>query len=102
MWPQTFSKNHPVASLLKSYTTKGCPADCGTPWTRDHIEQALKHGPHKSAREKDARDTLCQEMLTKIRDGFAKLVQYGDIKDHIPKHLKIFPVACIPQKSQLH
>ena len=35
-----------------------------------------------------------------MKDGFAKIVRYGDIKNKLPRHLKISPVACIPHKSR--
>ena len=58
MSPKIYSHNHTAASLLQTYATQGCPVDCGKIWSKDLIEVALLHGPHKSARSPEARTAL--------------------------------------------
>eukprot|EP00957_Ditylum_brightwellii_P042081 3187166-Ditylum_brightwellii.AAC.1 len=76
------------------------PRDCRPSWSREHIIKAIQHGPHKSARSKEAIATLHEETTEKIRNGFARVVKYGDIKNNLPHNLKVSPVACIPHKSK--
>eukprot|EP00957_Ditylum_brightwellii_P075327 5723865-Ditylum_brightwellii.AAC.1 len=46
MWPHTFATRHPAAPLLELCAIEGCPVDCGTDWTQEHIEASVRHGPH--------------------------------------------------------
>ena len=80
MWPQTYSHNHPVTSLLQTYATQRFPVDCGESWTKDLIEFVLLYGLHKSARSTEARAALQYKTADKIKQCFAQVVQYGDIK----------------------
>ena len=100
MWPRTYAKHHPATPLLQKFSTDGCPADCGPAWTTAQIEAAIQHGPHKSARSPEARSALRHEAQQKVKQGFAKLIKYKDIKDDIPPQLKVSPAACIPHKSR--
>jgi hypothetical protein len=100
MWPRTYALSHSAEPLLTGYSEQGCPVDCGDDWTLDHIEQAILHGPHKSAASSAACAALHAEAEQKIANGFARVIRYGDIKDDLPKKLKISPVACIPHKSK--
>ena len=88
MWPRTYTTTHPAAALLTRYATRGCPVDCGTPWTPHHIIKALQHGPHNSAQGKLARQALIVEAHNKVQNGHAKILRWGDIKDNIPKILR--------------
>ena len=101
MWPRTHALNHPATPLLQEFSTKGCPADCGPNWTQAQIEAAIQHGPHKSARSKEARAALRAEAMTKVKQGFARIIKYKDIvRNNIPPQLKVSPAACIPHKSR--
>ena len=95
MWPQNYALKHPVMKLLMEYVEKGCPVDCGLDW----IEAALWHGPHKSVKSPEAAAALQEETMQKVKNGYAKIVRYGDIRHKLPKNLKISPCACIPHKS---
>ena len=97
--PTSFAKTHPAAALLDAYST-GCPTNCGPNWSRDHIETALRRGPHPSALSPDAAAALRQETNEKVASGYARVVKYGDIKNNLPPKLKISPVAMIPHKSR--
>eukprot|EP00957_Ditylum_brightwellii_P068500 5200260-Ditylum_brightwellii.AAC.1 len=88
IWPRMYATNHPTASLLTEYAAKGCPVNCGPSWSRECIIKAIQHGPHKSARSKEAIATLHEETTEKIRNGFARVVKYGDIKNNLPRNLK--------------
>ena len=100
MWPHTYALQHPAVPLLQKFSTTGCPTDCGPPWTKLQIEAAIRHGPHKSARSPAAKAALRAEALTKVQQGFAKIVKYKDIANDIPSQLKVSPAACIPHKSR--
>eukprot|EP00978_Attheya_sp_CCMP212_P017620 scaffold47191_cov34-Attheya_sp.AAC.2 len=82
------------------YATRGCPVDCGAPWTREQIEAALERGPHKSATEPAASADLWKEAVDKLGQGFAQIVPWKTIKDDLPAALKLSPIAMIPHNSQ--
>ena len=100
MWPRGIANSHPAAQMLHSYSNLGCPVDTGEDWTTEHIIQALKRGPHISAKEPDAAKQLREETNIKVAEGHAKIVRWKDIKINTPKNLKISPVAMIPHKSR--
>ena len=85
MWPHTYAVNHPASPLLQTYTLNGCPVDCKEPWTQDHIEAAIAHCPHRSARTPAARQALQDETHNKVQQGFAKVIKYKDIAKSLPK-----------------
>eukprot|EP00957_Ditylum_brightwellii_P039153 2961187-Ditylum_brightwellii.AAC.1 len=74
--------------------------DCGPSWSREHIIKAIRHGPPKSACSKEAIATLHEETTEKIRNGFAQVVNYGNIKNNLPRNIKVSPVAYIPHKNK--
>ncbi len=98
--PQKEALAHAAAKLINHYATKGCPVDCGPDWTIEHIEAAILHGAHPSADLPDAMQALHEETEDKVKNGYARVVRYGDIKRNLPKTLKISPVAMIPHKSR--
>ena len=100
MCPRQEALQHPAAVKLLDYAISGCPADCGESWDRDHIEKAMIRGAHRSALAPLASEELLKETVEKVRNGFAKIIRYGDIKDRLPENLKISPVAMIPHKSR--
>jgi hypothetical protein len=100
MWPRKYALQHDAKNLLSSYAEYGCPVDCGPAWTKTHIELALKRGPHISAKQKKAAIQLQIETQDKIKHGYARTVQWKDIKDNIPSQLKISPIAMIPHKTR--
>ena len=100
MQPDPSIKNHPAYQLLKQYSENGCPVECGDPWTQEHILEALKRGPHITARQQKAREELHKETKQKVKDGFAKVVKWRDLKDNIPKNLKLSPLAAAEHKSR--
>lgn len=95
-----YACDHDAIPLLKGYAEDGCPVQCGPDWTREHIELMLHRGPHRSALAKKAVCQLRQETNDKVKHQYARVVRWGDIKNNIPKKLKISPVAMIPHKSK--
>ena len=91
---------HPSASRLVEYAMDGCPADCGKDWELSHIREAVRKGAHVSALYPVARKVLREETMEKVKEGFAKIVKFGDLLRDMPKKLKISPVAMIPHKSR--
>ena len=102
MNPRTYARSHPATPLLDKYAATGCPVDCGPDWPREHIEALLRSGPHPSAKAKAAIQQLRTETKDKVHHGYARVVRWKDIKDSIPKRLKISPVAMIPHKSKAY
>ena len=89
---------HPAAYLLEAYATEGCPKNYGPDWTTDHIAAALRRGPHPSENSSAAMATLHSETAENIKNGYAKVVRYGDIKGNTPVKLKIPPSTMVHHK----
>ena len=100
MWPQKEALEHDAAPLLLQYASKGCPVECGPDWTHEHIKIALMKGPHASAKSKIAIAALRQETLEKVKNNYARVIRWSDIKNKVPQQLKLSPVAMIPHKSR--
>ncbi len=100
MCPSGVALQHPAASLLLQYATKGCPVMTGKPWTISQMQAAIDKGPHQSALSPDAIAQLQEEVHEKVRNGQARLVEWESIRECPPKELKISPIAMIPHKSQ--
>jgi hypothetical protein len=100
MWPTKYALTHDATPLLNTYSKDGCPVNCGPDWDIEQIKLLLKRGPHKSSTSKEAIRQLRKETEGKISNGYARVVRWGDIKNNIPKNLKISPVAMIPHKSR--
>ena len=99
MHPNSHAMYHDAIPLLNSYV-HGCPVDCGKPWTKQHILLALQRGAHISAKNPIARKCLIEETKEKVTDGYARVITWRDIKNDIPRHFKLSPVAMIPHKSR--
>ena len=100
MIPQPPARAHRAGNLLDYYATHGCPVDCGEDWTTEHIEALLRRGPHQTSKSPEAVAAFRAEVATKVKNGYAKIVRYGDIKANRPRKLKLSPVAMIPHKSR--
>ena len=101
MCPQPpYATEHDAIPLLKGYAQNGCPVDCGEDWSLEQIILLLKRGPHRSANCKKAVRQLRQETADKVLHKYARVVKWGDIKENMPKKLKLSPVAMIPHKSK--
>ena len=60
----------------------------------------MKRGAHKSTYDNKALVQLRAETKDKVAQGYARVVRWGDIKSHLPRKLKLSPVAMIPHKSK--
>jgi hypothetical protein len=100
MWPRGIAFTHDAATLLDSYSKTGCPTDCGPQWSTEHIITAIKRGAHPSANKPEARRYLINQTMEKVKENFAKIIKWKDIKTNIPPNLKISPIAMIPHKSR--
>ena len=100
MWPTQQALDHRAAPLLDEYATKGCPVDCGPNWSHEQIQAALEYGAHPSAKDPLALKCLIAEAQTKVKNGFATIIKWKDVKNNIPPNFKLSPVAMIPHKSR--
>ena len=50
MHPTSYALEHDAASLLQDWAENGCPVDTGPDWDLEQIEEALRRGPHQSAK----------------------------------------------------
>lgn len=100
MRPRGIAWHHPAAALLHSYATEGCPVDCGRPWSKEELIQAVHKGPHPSAKTKRATLACRREALERIKDNCCRLVKWKDLLRNLPPNLKISPIAAIPHKSR--
>ena len=100
MKPQPIARAHPATPLLDQYATQGCPTDCGDAWSKAQIITLLRKGPHISAKSKAVIRFLWRKTADKVKNGYARVVKWGSIKNNIPATLKISPVAMVPHKSK--
>ena len=103
MVPRMRALDHPAAPLLKEYASQGCPVDVGRDWTLEELEAAVEKGPHSSALEPDAIEQIQVEARDKAKQGFAKIYTWEWLKKNIHKHphLKLSPLAMIPQVQEI-
>ena len=100
MAPSGPAFEHPAAPMLLEFATQGCPVETGPPWPLEVIEGAISKGAHPSAQIDEAATALRNETLEKVEQGYARLVNWDDIKDSPPSELKVHPIAAIPHKSR--
>ncbi len=101
MEPSGKALEHSAGDLLRQYAAKGCPVDTGPDWPLEHIVTALERGPHQSAYAAGAVNFLREETKEKVKNSFAKVVRWKDIKTDLPSNFKLSPVAMVPHKSKL-
>ena len=88
--------------MLLDFAHEGCPANCGDDWTPSLLDEAVRRGAHPSAREAIAAAALHKETMDKVRQGFARLIPWKQLRKNLPSKLKISPIAAIPHKSRLY
>lgn len=101
MCPSNAALDHPARNILLQYAQEGCPVETGEPWTREMIEAAVMRGPHVSAMVPEAMNQLQLEVAEKEKNDQVRVVNWDDIKDNLPKELKVSPIAMIPHKSRM-
>ena len=100
MCPSNVALDHPAKEVLLQYAQDGCPVETGKQWTRQMIEAAVLRGPHVSALVPEAMEQLQSEVAEKEKNDQVRVVNWDDIKDDLPKELKVSPIAMIPHKSR--
>ena len=100
MYPTGAAATHPAAEDLRQWAEHGCPVDTGRQWTPEQIKAALERGPHMSALAPEAMQAFREEVVQKIAQGHAKVIPWDEIKDNLPKELKLSPISQIPHKSR--
>ena len=83
---------------LVEFTLKGFRADCGPPWTKEVLNQALARGVSPSAQDPEAVQVLWEDLTYQQEAGFVTIVPGTTLLgEGRPRDLKISPVAVIPQ-----
>jgi hypothetical protein len=91
--------SHPFGKELASWE-KGVAVDCGPEWSREAIDMAVERGPHPTARAADAVALVHEDIAYQVKAGFTEVVYWDEIKDRLPAHFKVSPVAVIPQTGR--
>jgi hypothetical protein len=91
--------SHPFGAQLASWTT-GVAVDCGAEWSQEAIDLAVARGPHPTAIAPDAIALVHEDIDYQVKAGFTEVVYWDDIKDDLPAHFKVSPVAVIPQTGR--
>jgi hypothetical protein len=86
--------------MLLNWATKGCPVECGEPWSQQQLEDYINYGNHTSAQAPAAAKAVHQEAMEKVKDGTCFLINWDDIKHNPPPNLKVSPLAAVPHKSR--
>jgi hypothetical protein len=102
MCPSGPALSHPAASMLLDFAYDGCPAETGADWTLELLDEAVRHGSHPSAQEPEAAEALLAETRRKVSEGFARIIPWKQLREHLPKTLKVSPIAAIPHKSRMY
>ena len=74
MSPSGPALSHPAAPILHDYAHSGCPAETGSDWQIDLLDEAVRRGAHPSAQEATAAQALLPETMDKDDKGFAHIV----------------------------
>jgi hypothetical protein len=91
--------SHPFGAQLASWTT-GVAVDCGAEWSPEAIDLAVAGGPHPTAIAPDAIALVHEDIDYQVKAGFTEVVYWDEIKDDLPAHFKVSPVAVIPQTGR--
>ena len=97
MRPTGPALHHPLAATLSRWSQDGVDADCGNPWSRNALEASIAKGPHVSALTPEVIALVHKDVEYQCKGGFAEIVLWGDLKKAIQQHLKLSPVAMVPQ-----
>ncbi len=100
VFPRSRAEHHPAASSLKEYAATGCSVSLGWDRTLEELEAAVARGPHVSALEDDTIDQIQIEAREKVKQSFATIHHWKDLKQNVPKALKLSPLAMTPDKSR--
>lgn len=104
MQPQPLARNLlPAGTYAKliQFAHRGCPTDCGPPWSPEVIAAARQAGPHVSALTPENIDLIWEDVSYQVDANFVKLVP-----DHVlfgpepSPELKISRLAVVPQNDR--
>jgi hypothetical protein len=99
MSPAACVSFHPFAETLKDWET-GVPVDCGAPWEWETIEAAVDKGAHKSATTDESIALIAEDVAYQVKAGYAEIVSWDELRKTRPKHLKVSPLAVVPQRDR--
>lgn len=97
MAPQSGRNDHPFLPTLRRWATHGVPVDCGEDWTWEAIEEAVARGPHRSALTPESLELFSTDIEYQRKAGFLTVIPWSEVRQLRPRHLKISPVAVVPQ-----
>jgi hypothetical protein len=98
MSPSACVNFHPFTETLRQWK-EGVPVDYGEDWTVEQLKAAIHQGPHKSALEPDAILLIEEDITCQVRAGYAQVVDWSWLKNHLPSQLKVSPIAVVPQAN---
>jgi hypothetical protein len=87
--------SHPFGAQLASWTAR-VSVDCGDEWSREAVELAMVRGPHPTAVAPAAVSLVHKDIEYQVKAGFMEVVFWDEIKNDLPAHFKVSPVAVIP------
>ena len=89
--------HHPARRLLQLYKHHGAPVKFSTPpWTRLHVQRALRRGPHRSCY--DHLPFLNEEFIDMINKGQWIVLPHSAVQ-HLPG-LRVSPPGVVPQRER--
>ena len=91
--------SHPFGAQLASWTTE-VAVDCGAEWLREAVDIAVARGPHPMAIAPNAIVLVHKYIDYQVKARFTQVVCWAEIKDDLPTHFKVSPVAVTPQTGR--
>jgi hypothetical protein len=89
--------NHPATWLLRQLKQHGLPVILETkPWSRQRLQTALQHGPHKRALE--YQECLVNEFADIVSNGMWIVLPWTEAKNLQNLHLS--PPGCVSQRKR--
>jgi hypothetical protein len=98
MMPSACVNFHPFTETLRQWE-EGVPVDCGEDWTMEQLEAAIQQGPHKLALDPESIALIEEDVTYQVRAGYAQVVDWSWLKNHLPPQLKVSPIAVISQAN---
>ena len=88
-------------SKLVEFATRGCPTDCGPPWSPEVIAAARNAGPHVSALTPDNVKLIWDDVSYQVAANFVRLVPDATLfGPTLPPEIKISRLAVVPQHNR--
>ena len=80
MRPHNQALFHPATNDFLSYTTDGCPINCGNDWTIHQIQAAIDRGSHPSAQHPIPEKACRQEALAQAAEGGCQIILWKTLR----------------------